>query len=267
MKDSSIGRFSMPVALTTATGEISPRRLSLLSAIAETGSISKAAKAVGMTYKAAWDAVDAMNNLAGEALVTMQHGGRGGGGAQLTSAGDVLVKNLVRLQALQTEFMQQVITATGDVTTLNLLQRMAMKSSARNVLAGTVSSVITGSVSTEVSLQLRSGGALHAVVTNESADDLSLQPGREVMALIKASWIILADGESMPRTSARNCLRGRVIRVQPGPVNAEVVLDLGEGVTLAAVITRGSLDDMHIKQGQEMFALIKSSHIILGVDS
>jgi molybdate transport system regulatory protein len=267
MKDSTIGRFSMPVALTTATGEISPRRLTLLRAIAETGSISQAAKVVGMTYKAAWDAVDAMNNLAGEALVTVQHGGRGGGGARLTNAGRVLVDNLARLQALQTEFMQQVITATGDVTTLNLLQRMTMKSSARNVLVGTVSRVITGSVSTEVSLQLRSGGELHAVVTNDSADDLSLQPGREVMALIKASWIILADGAAVPRTSARNCLRGKVRRVLPGPVNAEVVLDLGKDITLAAVITRGSLDGMVIQPGDDMYALIKSSHIILGVDS
>lgn len=267
MPDVAVGSFVAPIALTTSAGEISPRRLSLLVAVGETGSISRAAKAVGMTYKAAWDAVDIMNNLAGEPLVVVKHGGRGGGGAQLSTAGEALVRNLARLQQLQRNFMREVVTATGDITSLNLLHRMSMKSSARNILLGTVSRVTKGNINTEVSLQLRAGDELHATVTNESADDLALTPGREAMALIKASWIILAAADTLPKTSARNSLRGRVVRVQAGPVNAEVVLDLGEGVTLAAVITRGSLDDMDIKQGQEMFALIKSSHIILGVDS
>ncbi|ALO47008.1 TOBE domain-containing protein [Pseudohongiella spirulinae] len=267
MSEEGLGSFVAPIALATRAGEISPRRLSLLVAVGETGSISRAAKAVGMTYKAAWDAVDIMNNLAGEPLVVVQHGGRGGGGAQLTPAGEGLVRNLSRLEQLQRDFMREVVSATGDITSLNLLQRMSMKSSARNILLGTVNKTTRGGINTEVSLQLRTGGELHATVTNESADDLALTPGREAMALIKASWIILAAADTLPRTSARNCLRGRVVRVQAGPVNAEVVLDLGDGVTLAAVITRGSLDEMDIKTDNEMFALIKSSHIILGVDS
>jgi molybdate transport system regulatory protein len=260
------GRFVAPIALDTGHGEISSRRLALLAAIGHTGSINAAAKAVGITYKAAWDAVDAMNNLTPEPLVTVQHGGRGGGGAMLSAAGLLLVSELERLQDLQTEFMARVAAAPDGINSLDLLRRMAMKSSARNVLSGIVSAVTPGVVNTEVSLQLRGGGQLHAVLTNQSAEELELQPGREALALIKASWIILADATSMPRTSARNCLRGTVTRVLPGPVNAEVVLDLGEGVTLAAVITRGSLDDMAITPGDELYALIKSSHIILGVN-
>lgn len=44
-------------------------RIALLDAIGQTGSITAAAKAVGLSYKAAWDAIDTMNNLAGEPLV------------------------------------------------------------------------------------------------------------------------------------------------------------------------------------------------------
>ena len=57
-----------------------PNRIALLAKIAECGSITQAAKAIGMSYKAAWDAIDAMNNLAGEPLVERLAGGKGGGG-------------------------------------------------------------------------------------------------------------------------------------------------------------------------------------------
>ena len=51
------------------------------------GSITQAAKAVGISYKTAWDAVDVMNNLSGDVLVESATGGKGGGGTQLTAAG------------------------------------------------------------------------------------------------------------------------------------------------------------------------------------
>jgi len=64
-----------------------PRRLRLLVAIGETGSISAAVKAIGMRYKATWDAVEAMNNLAGTTLLRSKHDGKDGGCAVLTEVG------------------------------------------------------------------------------------------------------------------------------------------------------------------------------------
>ncbi|HET8695127.1 MAG TPA: LysR family transcriptional regulator, partial [Aquabacterium sp.] len=68
-------------------------RIALLAQLAESGSITQAAKAVGMSYKGAWDAIDAMNNLAGEPLVERVAGGKGGGGTRLTPRGAQLVEN------------------------------------------------------------------------------------------------------------------------------------------------------------------------------
>jgi molybdate transport system regulatory protein len=68
-------------------------RVALLAAVAEHGSITAAAKAVGMSYKGAWDAIEAMNNLAGEPLVERLAGGKGGGGTRLTQRGAQLVEN------------------------------------------------------------------------------------------------------------------------------------------------------------------------------
>src|SRR5690349_7911930 len=77
----------------TAGGENlgGPARMGLLRAIGERGSITHAARAVGLSYKGAWDAIEAMNRLAGEALVERSAGGRGGGSTRLTAHGLRLV--------------------------------------------------------------------------------------------------------------------------------------------------------------------------------
>lgn len=264
---SKYGEFVAPLAYETDVGEISPRRLALLSAIGGCGSISGAARATGMTYKAAWDAVDAMNNLAGELLVASQHGGKGGGGAELTPAGKKLVKDLIQMQALQAQFMAQ-IRDQGDLEkSLGLMRRLNIKSSARNILSGHVESLRDGGVNSEVSIRLHGGDHLHAIVTRESVRDLGLAPGGEVYALIKASWIILAAADDGLRTSARNRLCGEVQRITGGEINAEVVVKLAGGNTIAAIITQQSLQELGFKTGDKVCALIKASHMILGVQS
>ena len=78
--------------LATPAGELSgERRIRLLEAIDEHGSITRAAKAVPLSYKAAWDALDALNNLAERPLVERSAGGRRGGGTRLTDARRELV--------------------------------------------------------------------------------------------------------------------------------------------------------------------------------
>jgi molybdate transport system regulatory protein len=73
-------------------------RAELLRHIAETGSISKAAKAMKMSYKAAWDSVDLMNNAYGQALVVSLTGGSRGGGSQVTVEGFKLMREFEKLQ-------------------------------------------------------------------------------------------------------------------------------------------------------------------------
>lgn len=66
-------------------------RISLLKAIDKTGSLSKAAKSLNMSYKKAWSLIDAVNVRAKSPVVTTSIGGKGGGGAQLTDYGRSLV--------------------------------------------------------------------------------------------------------------------------------------------------------------------------------
>src|SRR5579862_7808065 len=68
------------------------RRIALLESIHRTGSITRAAKQVGLSYKAAWDTLEAMNNLADRPLLIRSVGGRQGGGSRLTEHAQELVR-------------------------------------------------------------------------------------------------------------------------------------------------------------------------------
>jgi molybdate transport system regulatory protein len=254
-----------PVILQFGENEISQRRLELLKAIDAHPSISAAAKAVGMTYKAAWDAVDAINNMAGQPIVSVQHGGKGGGGALLTEEGRKILKDIERFESLQKSFFL-AMGSDNPTGSLQILRRLEMKTSARNCFYGTVDSIKEGPVNCEIALRLPGGDLIHAIITSQSVKDLGLSAGKEAYALIKATWIILAKSDNTPKTSARNNLCGTVSRIQEGPVNTEVVINLSGQNTLTAMITSESLHEMHILKGDQICALIKASHIIIGVN-
>jgi molybdate transport system regulatory protein len=245
-------------------------RFRLLAEIARLGSIAAAAKAVGISYKAAWDAVDALNNLFPRPLVAARPGGRHGGGAELTLAGHRALAAHQQLTRRLNELFRELSAALGEggaAIPLNpLIWSLTMKTSARNCYYGTISAVKSGEVSSEIVLDISPTNRLAVVITNESAFALGLHPGRQAFALIKASSPILVREADLKRTSARNCLTGSVSRIVPGLVNCEVVLDLGDGKKLAAVITKESADALGFEIGDRVSALVKASQIILCVD-
>lgn len=65
------------------------------------------------------------------------------------------------------------------------------------------------------------------------------------------------------KISARNCLAGTVASIKKGAVNAEVILNLKGGASIAAVITNSSVDSLDLKEGRETFAIIKASNVII----
>ena len=243
-------------------------RIGLLEAIGERGSISAAAKSVGLSYKGAWDAVQALNNLFERPLVTAQPGGKAGGAAAITPAGQAVVLAFRKVETELSDVVGQLEQrlAGESVRLEDFIRSLSMKTSARNALRGVVSRVTDGAVSSEVVLKISDQVEIVAVITKESVKDLGLEPGRPAMALIKSSFVILAKGEAPLAISARNQLAGTVVRHEVGAVNDEVVLDLGEGKTITATITRESGQEPGFVVGERAQALIKASHVILAVD-
>ncbi|MET0617864.1 MAG: molybdenum-dependent transcriptional regulator, partial [Luteibacter sp.] len=142
-----------------------PDRIELLAQIGLTGSITAAAKAVGMSYKGAWDAIDAMNNLAGEDLVVRSTGGRGGGGTRLTPRAERLILSFRGIEAEHRRFVERLASLGEDATDdIHLLRRFTMRTSARNQLAGTVSAVTEGAVNDRIAIALAGGSTVVATV-------------------------------------------------------------------------------------------------------
>ncbi|TDV67735.1 molybdopterin-binding protein [Pseudomonas sp. LP_7_YM] len=140
-----------------------------------------------------------------------------------------------------------------------------MKVSARNVFKGTVKQIQEGAVNAEVALTLAGGEELVAVVTLQSVKSLDLAVGKEAVALIKAPWVMLMTDSGGLRLSARNCLQGKVTRVSDGAVNAEVVITLAGGTEVYSIVTRDAVSELGLAPGVSATAVIKASHIILGV--
>ena len=239
-------------------------RIRLLSRIAELGSISQAAKSMKMSYKAAWDAVDHMNNLAGEALLHRTTGGKGGGSTTLTERGQQLISNFQRIEEVHQRFLQELSQETGNIVDdLFVLKRLSMKTSARNQFFGTVKSIQVGAINDAIEIAVAGGQTVVATVTRESTQELDLDVGREVFALIKASSIILVSEAEDVRFSARNQFAGTVARIQTGAVNSEVVVSVRDS-TLAVIITNDSAKSLELKEGSPVTAIFKASSVIVG---
>jgi molybdate transport system regulatory protein len=141
-----------------------------------------------------------------------------------------------------------------------------MKVSARNTLAGKVTKITTGAVNSEVDLSLANGDKVAAIITNESVASLGLKEGSSAVAMIKASEVIIGKGLQQAKISARNLLSGKVVKVQDGSVNSEVVLKLSGGSEVVAIITKESVHSLGLKEGDEAQAIVKASNIIIAVD-
>ena len=239
--------------------------LELLERIDASGSIAAAANAMGMSYKAAWQAVEAMNNVSEQPVVARQTGGRHGGGTTLTEYGRRVVAAYRRLEKEQERVLAHLNRITDDFDEYyRVIRRFDMQTSARNQFLGKVKTVKPGAVNAEVILDIGGGDKLAAIITMDSVEHLGLKPGMEAYALVKAPWVILTTDDSL-KTSARNRLCGTVVRCQEGAVNGEVVLELAGGKTVAAIITNDSIEALGLKVGLRACALIKASHIILAV--
>lgn len=138
-----------------------------------------------------------------------------------------------------------------------------MKTSARNQFAGPISAIQEGVVDTEVTIQLGPDLALTAIVTRESAENMGLALGRDVLAFVKASSILLLVGDD-GQISARNRFTGTVTSVHEGPVNAEVTLAMPGGhLLITAVVTEQSIKRLGLAVGQRVTAVFKASSVFL----
>jgi molybdate transport system regulatory protein len=243
------------------------RRIELLEKIEEHGSITKASRAAGMSYKGAWDAVNSMNNLADKPLTINLTGGRAGGGTCLTEEGRNLVRMFRLVEMEHGRALLNIGKNAGDLErALNLMRRISMRLSAKNVCYGVVRDIRIENLLAEVCLELKSGHRISSIITAESVETLGLVAGESAYAVIKASSVLIATDAGGLRISAGNLLRGRVVSIRTDAVMGEVVLDIGAGDTVVATVTAAGADHLGMSEGDEACAVIDASNVIIGIE-
>ncbi|GAB4399800.1 MAG: hypothetical protein OHK0048_14000 [Rhodoferax sp.] len=286
-----------PIALTQALGDTAAdRRLEVLRQVGLTGSISQAARGVGISYKAAWQAVDTLSNLSGVTLVERTVGGTGGGGARLTEHGQALLALADALAQARTAVLTRFAQAPAAA---RLAPALGLRTSLRNALTAQVLWLQTDTQTVRVGLGLgwpesdvrrvadaigqadpreASAGAagdwarasaatathanadLVAAITAESTELLGLQPGLPLLALCKATAVTLTAPDFAP-LAACHALDGTLVRVHPGAGRPQAVLQCPGGQQLV-----GFADPtLPLAQGQPARAHIAESAVVLAL--
>jgi len=156
---------------------------SLLRAVEKCGSITAAAKKVGVSYKYAWDRLAEIEKALGQPLLRTRRGGRtGGGGAELTDQAVALLKEYDRTA----RYVGSVLKDS------EYWEAIGLKISARNFLQGIVEEVEEGSVVSKVKIRIQAPAIVTAVITKDAVKDLGVKSGDRVAAVIKATEVMIA---------------------------------------------------------------------------
>lgn len=238
-----------------------PKRINLLKHVDSSGSISQGAKLAGLSYKGAWSAINAMNAISPEPIIFSEKGGKGGGGAKLTEFGHRLLK----VYTVMNEMQHMVLKALLDnsIPTENLLDVMShfsLKTSARNQLTGTITSIETNELNDLIKTKLASGSIITTVITHSSTEKLQLAVGKKVILLFKAPAVTIA--ETGKAEGGYNQLKGRLVHLNQGEHRSEVFLDIGSGDILYASIDNQILERFPLTM-QHTYVGIFDPHQIL----
>lgn len=244
--------------LANALGDpASDKRLDVLRLVGQSGSISQAAREVGISYKAAWQAIDTLTNLSGVALVDRTVGGSGGGGARITQQGQELLALANELTAARRQVLARF--AGG----LQLASGLGLRTSMRNNLPCQVTQLITstpGDPMVRVVLALPQGAQLTSSITLESAELLDLQPGLALLALCKATAVRVVSATVYEGVSATaNQLMGKVARLSRGSQRDEVVVTLHSDLQLVGFADHPN----RLRVGSKACAQVEENAVVL----
>ncbi len=156
-------------------------RIELLQTIEEEGSLNKAAKILGMSYRHAWGILKKLEKRLNLKLVESEKGGTGGGGSKLTDQGIELIRKYNWMNDTLNKMIKEKM----------FWENMSTKLSARNHLKGKIEDIELGEVGAKIKIKVEPS-KMTAFITKEAAEDLDLKEGDEVEAVIKATEVMIS---------------------------------------------------------------------------
>lgn len=247
------------LTLTMEDGFVAnPRNMRLFRAIDETGSITKAASEAGLSYKTAWDLIDAINSSAPSPLVVRAQGKCKNSGSHLSPRAKDILRQYELISKAQNIYVSKVIKR--GLKELNL-GAIDLKLSARNQLYVEITDIKEGAVDSKIVGSLPSGDALEATVTIASQRRMGLEKGLKVWYIFKAPKVVLLASGAV---ASCNYLKARVLDIKIGSVNAKVICELKGGEHITSIIANESMRGLRLSVGAEVSLLINPSDILIG---
>ncbi len=133
--------------------------------------------------------------------------------------------------------------------------------SARNKIPGTITGIREGAVNGIVQIRTAGGNQVSATISMESIEELGLEKGKKVTAVIKATEVLMANEKL--RISARNQFEGVIASIQEGAVNAIVKLDVEDTVGITSTISLEAVRELGLKAGEKAVAIIKATSVMI----
>ena len=174
-----IPHLSFEVGNRVILDEIDAR---LLRRISETGSLTVAARMLGISYRNAWGRIKKVESSTGVRIIKAQSGGASGGGSSLTLEGTALLKEFRKTRKYLFNALDDR-EASGNVR---------YKLSARNLVEARVASIERGDITSKITMASRRPVRLTSIISNDAVDDLGLQVGDDVEAIIKSTEVMVA---------------------------------------------------------------------------
>lgn len=140
-----------------------------------------------------------------------------------------------------------------------------MKTSSRNAYPGKITAVIPGPLNDEVEVTLESGEKIYSQLSHASLQNLSLAEGKEAVALIKATEIMLVADDNEYVFSCRNQYTGKVVKLVRGFVNGEVLIQTPSGMEINATVTLEGVNRLRLERGCTVVAMFKAPNVLVAV--
>ena len=249
-----------PLQFAEALGHgVADKRLDILRRLQDAGSISEAARGAGVSYKAAWQAIEVLSNLAGATLVEKAVGGSGGGGARLTPAGEQLLEAAQLLAQARNSVLSVLEKRQGNSLNLSTLAGLGLRTSMRNQLPCRIQSIEKRASAAWVQLELPNGATLLSKITQESAELLGLQVGMPALALCKASAVtVSAHAEGL---AEHNKLWGQLQGTVDAAPGSEVSVALAPGLQIVGFTG----EKVALKAGQAAVVWVDAASVVIAL--
>ena len=236
-----------------------PKRIRLLQEIEKCGSINQAAKNASVSYKSAWDHLEAMNQISPKPLLERNIGGRNGGGTALT----VYAQRLLKLYDLLEQTQEKAFDILHDEkvplnSLLSAMARFSLQTSARNQFFGKVQALRFEDIHCFVDILLEDfDKPLTVSITEKSAVRLKLESDKEVMVMFKAPWVKITAN---PQENLPNQFKATVTSIIDKGEAGEAILALeGSNIEFCATLTK----DQHVEINQSVWASVDPEQVII----